>query len=524
MSSQVDSLWLFALASKSNHLTITNIITSIFLFVLTWLAMSLFYWAHQGGPAWGKYSWTHFSHWAKKPIHGPRGWPIFGSVGLKMGLAHHKIAAMAKLYNCEKLMAFSVGDTRMIVTCNVDVAKEILNSPVFVDRPDQESAYGLMFNRSIGFAPYGSYWRTLRRISGTHMFSPKQIKAYESQRNDIVCQMVENLRDQNGAFQVRETLRWASLGNMMGSVFGERNMKNVELKAMVEEGYDLLGIFNFGDHLSWLADFDFQRIRFRCSELVPKVNHFVGRVIEEHRSNPAQVTRDFVDVLLSLQHPDKLSDSDMIAVLWEMIFRGTDSIAVLIEWILARLVIHPHIQSRLHDELDNVVGRSRAVTESDLSSLVYLTAVIKEVLRVHPPGPLLSWSRLSIQDSLVDGCHVPAGTTAAVNMWAIARDSDVWADPLKFEPNRFLGSRPNAEFSVLGSDLRLAPFGSGRRSCPGKVLGLTTVSFWVASLVHEFEWVTSLGGEVDLSEELKLSCEMAHPLSVEVRPRRTTKA
>ncbi|XP_021748479.1 cytochrome P450 78A3-like [Chenopodium quinoa] len=522
MSSQVDSLWLFALASKCNHLTIINIVTSILLLALIWLAMSLIYWAHQGGPAWGKYSWTHFSHWAKKPIPGPRGWPIFGSVGLKMGLAHHKIAAMAKHYNSKRVMAFSLGDTRMIVTCNADVAKEILNSPVFVDRPDQESAYGLMFNRSIGFAPYGSYWRTLRRISGTHMFSPKQIKAYEAQRSDIVSQMVQNIGDKNGSFKVREMLRWASLGNMMGSVFGERNMKTEELKEMVEEGYDLLGVFNLGDHLSWLSDFDFHNIRFRCSQLVPKVNRFVGRIIEEHRLDPAHVNRDFVDVLLSLQHPDKLSDSDMIAVLWEMIFRGTDSIAVLIEWILARLVIHPDIQSKIHDELDNIVGRSRAVTESDISSLVYLTAVIKEVLRLHPPGPLLSWSRLSIEDTLVDGCHVPAGTTATVNMWAIARDSDVWASPLEFQPNRFLVSGPNADFSVLGSDLRLAPFGSGRRSCPGKMLGLTTVSFWVASLVHEFEWVTSLDGEVDLSEELKISCEMANPLTVEVRPRRST--
>ncbi|CAO2835419.1 unnamed protein product [Amaranthus hypochondriacus] len=482
--------------------------------------MSLFYWAHQGGPAWGKYSWTHLCHWAKKPIPGPNGWPILGSISLKMGLAHQKITLMAEHYNSKRLMAFSVGNTRMIVTCNPDVAKEILNSSVFVDRPDQESAYGLMFNRSIGFAPYGSYWRTLRRIAGTHMFSPKQIKAYEAQRAEIGCQMIKNIWAQNGPFHAREILRWASLSNMMGSVFGDINIENNGLKEMVEEGYDLLGILNLGDHLSWLSDFDFQKIRSRCSQLVPKVNRFVGRIIEEHRSEPVHLNRDFVDVLLSLQQKDKLSDSDMIAILWEMIFRGTDSISVLIEWILARLVLHPNIQSKLHQELDNVVGRTRGVTESDLPSLVYLTAVIKEVLRLHPPGPLLSWSRLSIEDTTIDGYHVPAGTTASVNMWAIARDPNVWANPLKFEPNRFMDSDPDCEFSVLGSDLRLAPFGSGRRSCPGKVLGLTTVTYWVASLVHEFEWATSSGCKVDLSEELKLSCEMAQPLEVEVRPRR----
>ncbi|GKV13147.1 hypothetical protein SLEP1_g24206 [Rubroshorea leprosula] len=203
-----------------------------------------------------------------------------------------------------------------------------------------------------------------------------------------------------------------------------------------------------------------------------------------------------------------------------MIFRGTDTVAVLIEWILARLVLHPDIQSRVHDELDKVVGRSRAVEESDIPEMVYLPAVIKEVLRLHPPGPLLSWARLAINDTDIDGHHVPAGTTAMVNMWAITRDPDVWADPLEFMPERFVNKEGDVEFSVLGSDLKLAPFGSGRRTCPGKNLALTTVSFWVASLLHEFDWLPSDSNSVDLSEVLRLSCEMANPLSVTVRPRR----
>ncbi|GAB4844634.1 hypothetical protein Ancab_038036 [Ancistrocladus abbreviatus] len=524
-------LWPFALASKCNSFSLAYVALSLSVIAFLWLAISLLYWAHPGGPAWGKYNWTRWSK--SKSIPGPRGLPVFGSMNLMTKLAHHKIAAMANHCGAQRLMAFSLGESRVIVTCNPDVAKEILNSSVFADRPIKESAYGLMFNRAIGFAPFGVYWRTLRRIASTHMFCPKQIKASETQRAEIAAQMVAlfGKRDKGGSFRVREVVKRASLNNMMWSVFGrgynsleeEPNREAEELRELVDEGYELLGTLNWCDHLSWLSEFDVQRIRFRCSQLVPKVNRFVGRIIGEHRANQGQLNRDFVYVLLALQGSEKLSDSDMIAVLWEMIFRGTDTVAVLIEWILARVVLHPDVQAKVHDELDKVVGRSRAVVESDIPSLLYLTAVIKEVLRLHPPGPLLSWARLAITDTTIDNrYHVPAGTIAMVNMWAITRDPQVWPDPLEFKPERYMSAEAEvAEFSVLGSDLRLAPFGSGRRSCPGKTLGLTTVCFWVASLLHEFEWATSDTANVDLSEVLKLSCEMANPLEVRVRPRRT---
>ncbi|OMO79873.1 Cytochrome P450 [Corchorus capsularis] len=495
--------------------------------------MALCFWLYPGGPAWGKY-WLRNRVSAKKPhkiIPGPKGFPVLGSLNLMVNLAHHKLSAVAKSFGAKRLMAFSMGDTKVIITCNPDVAKEILNSSVFADRPVKESAYSLMFNRAIGFAPYGVYWRTLRRIAATHLFCPKQISSTEGQRSEIASQMVSIIACRGGdQFCVRDLLKKASLNNMMCSVFGTKyelgssNTETEELSQLVEEGYDLLGKLNWSDHLPWLAGFDFQKIRFRCSELVPKVNKFVTKIIQEHKLQSGRKIHDFVDVLLSLNGPDKLSDQDIIAVLWEMIFRGTDTVAVLIEWILARMVLHPEIQSKVQAELDGVVGKSRPLMESDIQSTVYLQAVVKEVLRLHPPGPLLSWARLAITDTTIDGYHVPEGTTAMVNMWAITRDPDVWVEPLKFMPERFVSKDSgDVEFSVLGSDLRLAPFGSGRRTCPGKALGLATVCFWVGSLLHEFQWVQSDDtNSVDLTEKLRLSCEMANPLQVKAHPRRNT--
>lgn len=521
METHSDCFWVLFLASKCKTFSSENSIFLLLFLCMVWLAMVLCFWFYPGGPAWGKHFWLRKITTAPKPnnnnniIPGPRGFPIIGSMNLMVNLAHRKLSAAANSCGAKRLMAFSLGDTKVIITCKPHVAKEILNSSVFADRPVKESAYSLMFNRAIGFAPYGVYWRTLRRIAATHLFSPKQISSTEAQRFDIASQMVSIIACRScHDFSVRDILKKASLNNMMCSVFGSKyhlgssNSETEELALLVEEGYDLLGKLNWSDHLPWLAGLDLQKIRLRCSELVPKVNKFVNKIIREHKLKTGRENHDFVDVLLSLNGPDRLSDNDMIAVLWEMIFRGTDTVAILIEWILARMVLHPEIQSNVQAELDQVVGRSRPLMESDIQSTVYLPAVVKEVLRLHPPGPLLSWARLAITDATIDGYHVPAGTTAMVNMWAITRDPDVWEDPLKFMPERFVSkdSTADVEFSVLGSDLRLAPFGSGRRTCPGKTLGLATVSFWVGSLLHEFEWVQSDDNNpVNLTEVLRLS-------------------
>lgn len=203
-----------------------------------------------------------------------------------------------------------------------------------------------------------------------------------------------------------------------------------------------------------------------------------------------------------------------------MIFRGTDTTALLTEWVMAELVLNQDVQTRLRAELDKVVGDKNDVTDADVAKLPYLEAIVKETLRLHPIGPLLSWARLSTSDvQLSNGMVVPANTTTMVNMWAITHDPSVWEDPLVFKPERFVKSEGGVDLDVRGVDLRLAPFGAGRRVCPGRNLGLVTVTLWVAKLVHQFQWLQDMADPVDLTEVLKLSSEMKNPLKAVAIPR-----
>ncbi|XP_057952698.1 cytochrome P450 78A5 [Malania oleifera] len=514
--------------SQHGHSSVLGV--NVFFLALAFVAVFAFL-VSPGGLAWAIWR-ARVPGQLGPAIPGPSGFPLAGLVFAFAGsLTHRVLAELARAFDAVPLMAFSAGFTRFVISSHPDSAKDILNSSAFADRPVKESAYELLFHRAMGFAPFGEYWRNLRRISATHLFSPKRIASFGEFRRDIGLEMVDEIRvlmQKRGAVEVRRVLHFGSLNNVMMSVFGRRfefgegdGGHGSLLEHLVSEGYELLGIFNWSDHFPLLGWLDLQGVRRRCRNLVAKVNVFVGKIIEEHRlkrverKNVAmgaddETSGDFVDVLLDLEEDkNRLSDSDMIAVLWEMIFRGTDTVAILLEWILARMVLHPDIQAKAQFEIDTIVGH-RPVLDADLAHLPYLNAIVKETLRMHPPGPLLSWARLAIHDTHVGPHFVPAGTTAMVNMWAITHDDRVWSEAAEFKPERFM--EEEVVMPIMGSDLRLAPFGAGRRVCPGKAMGLATVQLWLAQMLQNFKLVASDERKVDLSECLKLSLEMKHSL------------
>ena len=200
-----------------------------------------------------------------------------------------------------------------------------------------------------------------------------------------------------------------------------------------------------------------------------------------------------------------------------MILGATDTTAGTLTWAISLLLNHPNVLKKLHCELDEMIGQDRQVEESDVKNLVYLDAVIKELLRLYPAGPLLG-PREAIEDCTIAGCNVKAGTRLIVNVWKFQRDESVWSDPSEFKPERFM-SIEHGHVDLRGQQFVLMPFGSGRRSCPGATFGLQVLHLTLARLVHSFELGPPGGLEVDMTESPGLTIPKKTPLEVLLTPR-----
>lgn len=189
---------------------------------------------------------------------------------------------------------------------------------------------------------------------------------------------------------------------------------------------------------------------------------------------------------------------------------------VTLTWALSLILNNRETLKKAQEELDTHVGKERLVNASDISKLVYLQAIVKETLRLRPPGPL-SGPRQFTEDCIIGGYHVPKGTRLVLNLSKLHRDPSVWLDPEEFQPERFLTTHRDVD--ARGQHFQLLPFGAGRRSCPGITFALQMLHLALASFLHGFEVSTPSNAPVDMSEIPGLTNIKSTPLEILIAPR-----
>nr|AVM80402.1 flavonoid 3'hydroxylase [Euphorbia pulcherrima] len=468
---------------------------------------------------------------------GPRPLPVIGNLPHLGPKPHQSIASLARVYG--PLMHLRMGFVDVVVAASASVAAQFLKAhdANFSSRPPNSGAKYVAYNyQDLVFAPYGPRWRMLRKISAVHLFSAKALDDFRHVRQEEVAILVRSLvsSGHERAVNLGHLVNLCATNALARVMIGRRvfsdsgDPKADEFKSMVVELMRLAGVFNIGDFIPALEWLDLQRVAAKMKKLHKRFDAFLTEIVEEHKSNKGESThRDMLTTLISLKEEEaddgeggKITDTEIKALLLNMFAAGTDTTSSTVEWAIAELIRHPKILTKLRRELDSVVGADCLVTELDITQLPYLQAVVKETFRLHPSTPL-SLPRMAAESCEINGYHIPKGATLLVNVWAIARDPEVWKEPLEFRPERFLagGERPNAD--VKGTDFEVIPFGAGRRICAGMNLGLVMVQLLIASLVQGFEWELEREKpeKLNMEEAYGLTLQRLEPLMVHPNPR-----
>ncbi|GJM89976.1 hypothetical protein PR202_ga06209 [Eleusine coracana subsp. coracana] len=416
----------------------------------------------------------------------------------------------------------------------------------FADRP-RLAEPGLLFTagaRDISTSPYGPYWRLVRRNLAAEALHPSRVSLFaparRRARDALLLRLSCGCGGASGVVEVRplfrralfELLVYMSLGACRVVDRVEETLDEMQaLQQQILRSITAFPVFAFFPAVTkrlfrrrWEA---YVAVRRRQDEI------FLPMIDARRRSCDDPGPPCYADSVLKLRVAEEdgdrhLTGSEMVSLCSEFLNGGTDLTATALEWIMAELVNHPDVQSKLYQELmlnSNSNSNSSAagggeLNDLELEAMPYLKAVVMEGLRLHPPSHFLLPHGVLTHDAEIAGYAVPKGAEVNFLLAGFGRDDTAWAAPMEFRPERFLDG---CDVDITGSrEIKMMPFGAGRRMCPGYALGLLHLQFLVASLVKELEWLPPAEGAVDMTEMLDFTTVMKHPLRARIRTRRNS--
>ncbi|XP_010026126.2 LOW QUALITY PROTEIN: cytochrome P450 89A2 [Eucalyptus grandis] len=418
---------------------------------------------------------------------------------------------------------------------------------VFADRPPPLPTIRVLSanQHNISSTFYGPTWRLLRRNLTAEILHPSRVRSYSHARAWVLNILVGELKSQpGGVVRVVDHFQYAMFFLLVLMCFGDR-LEEKKIKQIMEAQRKLLlelRRFNVLNFWPWLTKLVFRKRWKEFNELwecrkrvlIPLIRaqskanrEQLRKAQEDGNDDDGDWIMSYVDTLLDLELPEekrKLEEGEIMGLCSEFLNAGTDTTSTALQWIMANLVKYPEIQQRLYDEIKSVVGQgAEHVKEEDLQRMGYLKAVVLEGLRRHPPGHFVLPHAVT-QDAELGGYVIPKDGTIDFMVAEMGWDPEVWEDPMAFKPERFLicgggGEGETGEFDIRGSrEIKMMPFGVGRRMCPGYGLAMLQLEYFVANLVWLFQWRVVAGEEVDLSEKEEFTTVMKNPLRAQICP------
>ncbi|KAF3787771.1 Geraniol 8-hydroxylase [Nymphaea thermarum] len=460
---------------------------------------------------------------------GPVGLPVVGTL-LQLGAKpYESLARLSMQYG--PLMTLRLGQKTTVVVSSAGMAEEVLLKH---DR-DLAGRTGLDATKVFNYAESSitmnqncPRWRELRRLCNNEMFLPKRLDAVRGLREEKVQALLKHIQTASAVgrpVDIGKCTFSTALNLVSRTVFSEdvvdvESESAGEFKSLVWGLTQIVLKANIADYFPMLSLVDPQGIRRKNKALLKQMFAFLDQLIDKRLQSYGvgegwkKESEDFLDVLLRLvaTPTSGFTRQNIRPLLSDIFIAGAETSSTTVEWAMAELLRHPDKMAAARSELKQAIGIGRAVQESDIPRLPYLNAVVKETLRLHPPGPILLPRRADVTVQ-VAGFTIPKHTEVLINAWAISHDDAYWENPTSFLPERFVGS----DVDFKGKHYQFIPFGAGRRMCVGIALGERMVHLMLASLLHAFTWELPQGMEpeqLDMEAKDGVTLPKAVPLIV----------
>ncbi|KAK7837442.1 cytochrome p450 77a3 [Quercus suber] len=449
---------------------------------------------------------------------GPPGWPIVGNLFqvANSGKPFFEYAdGLRSKYG--PIFTLRMGTRTMIILSDAKLVHEALveKGQLFATRPRENPTRNIFScNKfTVNAALYGPVWRSLRRNMVQNMLSSSRLKEFRQVRDTAMEKLINRLRTEaksnDGVVWVLKNARFAVFCILLSMCFGfemdeETNEKFDQVMKSVLMTLDP----RIDDYLPILSPF-FSKQRKSALEVRKQQIDFMVPHIEKRRkalknpgSDKTATSFSYLDTLFDLKIENRNSsptNPELVTLCSEFINGGTDT------------------TDKLYEEIKVSVG-DRKVDEKDVENMPYLHAVVKELLRKHPPT-YFSLTHAVTEPTTLAGYDVPTDVNVEIYLPGISEDPKLWSNPSKFDPDRFVSGKEDADMTGV-TGVKMMPFGVGRRICPGLSMATVHIHLMLARMVQEFEWSAyPPGNELDFAGKLEFTVVMKNPLRAVIKSR-----